>query len=273
MGAYGLTFPGPVAALARSLLLPAQEGWPEVELCWAPPSSDLPAVGFFAPDEALIPLLDGGHMILDRVRRIARFCKREAPEAHQVAHPCLSTASRLFARWDGRLPFHASAVVADGAAWGVLGSKEAGKSTTVAWLAEAGYGVLSDDLLVLDGRTALAGPRIIDLRLPAAEHLGRERLVVVRKGERFRLVIPDVAPEVPFAGFLVLAVDEEVSIERVPLADRLDILRLHLVLRQLGVPASALLELVSMPMWRVHRSRDWAHLPRLIDRLSETIAA
>ncbi len=252
--------------------MPAEEGWPEVELCWAPPLSDPPDVGFFGPDEAVLALVSGGHAVLDRVNRLARFCKVDPPDGHQVAHPCLSTASSYFARWDGRLSFHASAVVAEGAAWGLLGSKEAGKSTTVAWLAEAGYGVLSDDLLVLDGQTALAGPRIVDLRLPTAERLGRERLVVVRKGERHRLLLPDVPAEVPFAGFLVLAVGAEVSVERVPLADRLEILRHHLTLRQLGAPGSVLLELVSLPMWRVQRSRDWSELPLLLDRLVATIA-
>jgi len=164
-------------------------------------------------------------------------------------------------------------VVIDGAAWGVLGSKEAGKSTTVATLAEAGHDVLSDDLLVLDGPMALAGPRIIDLRLASAEQLGRDRLVVVRKGERHRLLLPDVAAEVPFGGFLVLAVGNEVAVERAPLADRLELLRRHLTLRQVGVPAVALLELVSLPMWRVQRSGDWKHLPMLLERLTSTISA
>ncbi len=271
MGAYGLTFTGPVAALARSLLVPAPQRWPEVELSWGPLLLNPPAVGFFAADEAVMALVSGGHAVLDRIGRVARFCKAEPPEGHQVAHPCLSTASSYFARWDGRLSFHASAVLIEGAAWGVLGSKEAGKSTTVASLAQSGYDVLSDDLLVLDGPMALAGPRIIDLRLPSAERLGPERLVVVRKGERHRLLLPDVPAEVPFGGFLVLAVGDQVSVKRAPLADRLEILRRHLTLRQVGAPAVALLELVSLPMWRVQRSRDWSHLPLLLDRLVATI--
>lgn len=273
MGAYGLAFTGPVAALASHLLVRPEEGWPQVEVCWAPPLPDPPAFGFFGPDHALRPLVSGGHVVLDRERRVARFCKVEGPDGHQVAHPCLSTASSHFARWDGRLSFHASSVVVDGGAWGVLGSKEAGKSTTVAWLAESGCDVLSDDLLVLDGRRALAGPRIIDLRLPSAERLGLDRLVVVRKGERHRLLLPEVPAEVPFTGFLVLALGEEVSVARVPLTERLEVLRRYLTLRQLGVPASVLLELVSLPMWRVQRSRDWAHLPMLLDRLRAAIAA
>ncbi len=244
-----------------------------MELCWAPPLADPPEVGFFASDRAVLVLVSGGHAVLDRSRRVARFCKVEPPDAHQVAHPCLSTASSYFARWDGRLSFHASAVVIEGRVWGVLGSKEAGKSTTVAWLAESGYDVLSDDLLVLDGPMALAGPRIIDLRLPSAERLGLERLVVVRKGERHRLLLPDVPAELPFGGFVVLAVGSEVSVDRVPLANRLEMLRHHLTLRQVGVPASVLLELVSLPMWRVQRSGDWAHLPLLLDRLTATIPA
>ncbi|MBW3574831.1 MAG: hypothetical protein KY450_08200 [Actinobacteria bacterium] len=272
MGAYGLTFTGAVAALARHVLVPAPKGWPEVELCWAPPLSDPPPASFFGVDEAVLALVSGGHAVLDRPRRIARFCKADPPDGHQVAHPCLSTASSYFARWDARLSFHASVVVLHGAAWGVLGSKEAGKSTTVAWLAQAGYDVLSDDLLVLDGPMALAGPRIIDLRLPSAERIGREGLVVVRKGERHRLLLPGVAAEVPFGGFLVLTAGHEVSVERTPLADRLEILRHHLTLRQVGAPAVALLELVSLPMWRVQRSSDWEHLPMLLERLVATVS-
>ncbi len=273
MGAYGLTFTGPVAALAKHLLVPAPQGWPEVELCWAPPLPDPPAVGFFGPNEAVLPLVSGGHAVLDRARRIARFCKADPPDGHQVAHPCLSTASSYFARWDGRLSFHAGTVVIGGAAWGVLGSKEAGKSTTVASLAQAGHDVLSDDLLVLDGPMALAGPRIIDLRLPSAEQLGKDRLVAVRKGERHRLLLPATPAEVPFGGFVVLAVADEVSVQRTPLADRLDILRRHLTMRKVGAPALALLELVSLPMWRVQRSGDWKHLPMFLERLTATISA
>jgi hypothetical protein len=48
----------------------------------------------------------------------------------------------------------------------VFGPKAAGKSTTLAWLAEhLGLTIISDDLAVVVDGAVLAGPRSIDLRI------------------------------------------------------------------------------------------------------------
>lgn len=262
-----------MAELAAGLMGPAAHGWPEVELEWTTPLAEPPGSGSFGAERCVLPLLSGGHAVFERERRVARFHKSVPADGHEIAHPCLSAVGLVFARWDGRLALHAGGVVVDGVAWGVLGAKEAGKSTTLAWMADAGFGIVADDLLVLEGGCALAGPRTIDLRPPAAERLEGRALLEVRQGQRKRVLLPVVAPELPLGGFVVLGVGDEPSVEAVPAASRLETLSRHLTLRQAGLPASGLLEVVGLPMWRMHRSRVWADLPRLVDRLLTVLAA
>jgi hypothetical protein len=221
----------------------------------------------------MLSLLSGGHVVFARDPRRARFHKPRAANGHELAHPCLSAVGLVFARWEQRLALHAGAVLFDGVAWGVLGAREAGKSTTLAWLAQAGHVVLSDDLLVLENGQAFCGPRTIDLRPSAAERLsGRDRLVTVRQGERQRLLLPPAPVTAPLGGFLVLGVGDATSVTSVPVAERLESLTRHLTLRQAGLPAGGLLDLVGLPMWRVERSRAWSDLPLLLDRLRTTTA-
>ena len=259
--------------LAADMLGPAPPSWPEVAVEWVPPLNDPPELGSFSSAKSVLPLLSGGHAVLDRRDRVARFHKPNAADGHELAHPCLSAVGLVFARWDGRIGLHAGAVIINGVAWGVLGAREAGKSTTLAWLAQTGHDILCDDLLVVEGTRAFAGPRTIDLRPLAAERLdGRERLVTVRRGERRRLLLADVDPEIPLGGFVILGVGDQVSVEAVPVAERMGALGAHLTLQQAGLPRNGLFELVALPMWRVHRSRTWADLPRLLHRLVTTVA-
>lgn len=239
---------------------------------WLGPLPDPPRLGSFSAHEAVLPLLSGGHAVFERSPRRAHFHKPRPADVHELAHPCLSAVGLVFARWDGRIALHAGGVLFDGVAWGVLGAREAGKSTTLAWLAQSGHGILSDDLLVLEGRQAFCGPRTIDLRPQAAERLdGRDRLVLVRQGERHRLLLPPAPATAPFGGFLVLGVGDAVSVTSVAAGERLGALSQHLTLQQAGLPAAGLLELVGLPMWRVDRSRAWADLPLLLDRLRTTL--
>ena len=63
-----------------------------------------------------------------------------------LVHPYLAPVALVMARWLGREGFHGGGIVAGGGVWAVLGDKTAGKSTTLAWLARAGVGVVSDDV-------------------------------------------------------------------------------------------------------------------------------
>jgi hypothetical protein len=272
-GCYGLALSGAVIDLAGDLLGHSLGGWPAVEVDWTTPLADPPASGFFGRHQCVLPLLTGGHVVFDREQRIARFHKPGPANGQVMAHPCLSAVGLVFARWDGRVALHAGGVLLDGAVWGVLGAKEAGKSTTLAAFAHAGFGVLCDDLLVLDGTTAFAGPRTVDLRPQSAARLeGRGQMLEVREGQRHRLALAPTPPVVPLGGFFVLDVGNELSIESVTPVDRLGALNPYLTLQHVGLPPSGLLDLVGLPMWRVSRSRDWADLPRLIERLLATAA-
>lgn len=262
-----------MVGLAAEMLVPAPLSWPEVGLEWVRPLADPPELGSFSARTSVLGLLSGGHAVFDRSARVARFHKAHAADGHELAHPCLSAVGLVFARWDGRVALHAGAVVVDGVAWGVLGAREAGKSTTLASLALAGHAILCDDLLVTDGHVAFAGPRTVDLRPEAATRLEvHAPLVSVRRGERRRLLLGDVAPEVPLGGFVVLGVGDEISVEKVSVPERMAALGNHLTLRQAGLPPG-LLPLVELPMWRVNRSRNWTDLPRLLDRLVAAVAA
>jgi hypothetical protein len=266
-----LVLTGAAVDLAADLLGEALAGWPAVEVEWTSPLDDPPETGSFGPSRCILPLLSGGHASFDRERRLARLHKPGPAERQILAHPCLSAVGLVFARWDGRVALHAGGVVVDGRAWGVLGAQEAGKSTTLAALAGAGHGVLCEDLLVLEGTNAFAGPRTVDLRPSAAAHYEDPgRLSEVRQGQRHRLVVAAVPPTVPLAGFFVLEAGDEVSVEPVAAADRLAALHPYVRLHDVGLPASGLLELIGLPMWRLRRSRTWADLPRLIDRLVAT---
>src|SRR4051812_5487406 len=113
---------------------------------------------------AVLRLRTGGGLTLDRERGIARYCVPRRLSSDEILHPFLAPAAAVFAHWAGRLSFHAGAFVSNGGVWGVVGPREAGKSSVLAWLALNGHEVFTDDVLVLEGRTAFSGPRAIDLR-------------------------------------------------------------------------------------------------------------
>ena len=90
------------------------------------------------PDEATFPLLRGGSLVLRREERVATFTTPFRISDEELAHPHLAPVGAIFALWAGRESLHAGAFVADGRAWGVLGTREAGKSTLLAALHAAG---------------------------------------------------------------------------------------------------------------------------------------
>src|SRR5439155_21911109 len=92
-----------------------------------------------------------------------------------------------------------------------------GKSSTIAAWAEAGYGVLTDDVLVIRDGAGLAGPRCIDLRPDAVpEHGDAEPLGFVGARDRWRLQSAPVPAEIPFRGWFVLGWGEEVALKEIP---------------------------------------------------------
>jgi len=98
-------------------------------------------------------LSSGGVLSLGAGRGRLQVDPGRAPEAAADLYSMLTVSAALLLASQGRALVHAAAVVApDGGAWLLAGDARAGKSTTCATLASAGWGYLSDDQVVLTGR-------------------------------------------------------------------------------------------------------------------------
>jgi hypothetical protein len=191
----------------------------------------------------------------------------------ELVHPYLAPAAAVIARWTGRESMHAGAFAEDGRALGVVGAREAGKSSTMAWLAEAGVDVLCDDMLIVDGDRPLTGPRSIDLRGDAARRLGAgEAIGLTGARERWRLRLEHAAPAV-LRGWVFLAWGDRVEARRLGGRERLARLAEQRALRLPPARPEGLLELTSLPAWELSRPRDWGSLPQAADRLRELASA
>jgi hypothetical protein len=138
-------------------------------------------------------------------------------------------------------------------------------------MATAGVEVLAEDLLVMDGANALAGPRCIDLRqlvgVEAARGMDVRR---VRGGTRWRLALPEVAQAVPLLGWVFLTWGTgRAALEPVPIATRLAWLA---KIRRWAIVESdprGFLELASLPGWQLTRGKGAALIGETIERLLE----
>jgi len=155
---------------------------------------------------------------------------------------------------------------------GVLGAKGAGKTTTLAMLAQAGHMVLSDDLTVVADGMAFGGPRILDLRPDAASRVDAElRTVSVRGRHRRRMTLPAGPTQVPICGWIYLQVGREVTAQPVPPADRLARLGQHLAHSLVTPSAVDFLTLGTLPAWSVARPLAWDVVGELVDVIAGLI--
>ena len=270
-GAYGLALPG--LEEVRDLLVPAPPDWPTLDVAQ---ETGLATAAEERVEEhrARLILRNGGEIEIERAGPRALFRVPVPLSPAALLHPYLAPVASVVALWRGRESLHAAAVVVDGAAWALLGERESGKSSTAAWLARAGFGVLCDDILVLDDGQALAGPRAIDLRAePAARLEAGEELGLVGERERWRLRLDPVPPAVPLAGWVSLSWGERVEVTSIPPAER--IARL-VAQRGLRVPApnpAVLVDLAALPAFELRRPRDWGSLAEASGRLLEALRA
>lgn len=269
-GAYGFRLKG--LEKARSLLVPAPPTWPPLEILVAPDAPG-PPCDRVGPDRAELLLLSGGWVGIDRDPGRAVYHLPVRVDDGALVHPYLAVVALIAARWLGRESFHAGAFVAGEGVWALLGDKEAGKSTTLAWLAAHGHPVVCDDALVLDELTALAGPRSIDLRAESAQRLGiGEPLGIVGVRERWRVQLDPVAAELPFRGWVSLAWGDTVAVEPVRGAARLPALIPHRGVRIEPPRPEALLEYAALPHLVLRRPPGWASLSDGVERLLEAVA-
>ncbi len=265
-GAYGLRLSGLDGA--ERVLQAAPPSWPELAIERRPgrATQELDTV---SDDEALFVLRNGGEVAVERSPLRATFTMPVEVSDVELVHPYLAPVAAVAGRWRGRESLHAGSYATAAGAWGLLGGRESGKSSTLAALALAGNAVVCDDLIVLDGPRVLAGPRSVDLRADAARRLGvGEELGLVGARERWRLALDPVEPASRLLGWIFLGWGERLELEPVPAGDRL---RRIAAARSLRVPPrdpGELLRLAALPGWELRRPRGWEHVAPAIELLA-----
>jgi hypothetical protein len=114
-------------------------GAPPVEVSW------LPVESLFC-----FRYRDGTLFYIDRQGREVWTAWCDPYTAEDMATYLLGPVLGFVLRLRGVTPFHASAVNVAGGAIALLGSRQAGKSTTAAAFSAAGYAVLADDIAAVD---------------------------------------------------------------------------------------------------------------------------
>jgi hypothetical protein len=258
-------------------LLRADPAWPSLTILRDGPGSHprerAPAPGTvdLDPDGAAIWLSDGDRIELDRAARSVRFATANRFTDRVVLHPYLSLPASVHSHWLGRQALHGGAFRHAGRTWAVLGDKEAGKSSTLARLLLRGHEIVSDDVLILDGADVFSGPRCVDLRSESAAALGGEDIGVVGSRGRWRLRAADVPAVTRLEGIVHLEWGSTLDTEPLDPGERLAGLIRHCVVRPEPGTALALLDLASLPTWRLVRPRDLSGLDRSIDALLSAI--
>lgn len=225
-----------------------------------------------APDAALFTLQGGvGHVSVEREPLQARFALPDSVPDEAVVHPFLALPAAAINWWLGRISLHGGAFVGhDGAAYGILGDKEAGKTTTLAAMHAAGHAIVADDVLAIDGTDVLAGPACIDLRTESAHFIeGAHPLGVVGERARWRIPTQPARWRTPLGGFVIPAWGDDVALHPLPVHERLQLLFAN---QSLFVPPrrpEAMLDLVALPFWEVRRPRDLGALDATVELLQE----
>jgi hypothetical protein len=268
IGAYGLRVTGLEAA--RPLLVRAADDWPAFELWNRVDAGPFEELDWVSETHAELRLRTGGRLYIDRRAGRAEFVTARPLGPQELVHPYLAPVAAIVAHWHGRESVHAGALAVDGRVWGVVGDRESGKSSTLARLALDGMDVVSDDLLILEGRRVLAGPRAIDLREEPAARLGVGASIgIAGARERWRVELGQVPEQLELEGWIHLAWG--LRVEAVPVEGRERIERL-LDQRGARLPSlspAALLELASLPSWEVRRPQAWETLGEAADCIRE----
>jgi hypothetical protein len=266
-GAYGFAVEGLVDT---SALVPAGADWPLLTVELAERHAPQPPTSV-TDDSATIPLRDGTLIELDRARGVVRFSAPTPLAESHVTHPGLGFAAVPLAHWAGRECFHGGGFVAGQGAWGVMGTTGSGKSTLLAALALAGCEIVSDDFLVAGARAAYAGPRCLDLREPVPAKLGIEGEVSLSPRARPRLALAPTRPVLPLRGWLVLEWGESPELVPIPAGERLTVLAGERIWPPLGT-AVGLLDLASLPAWRLRRPRRWGAVSQTVELLLAAVS-
>jgi hypothetical protein len=270
-GAYGLSLPD---LPGQQWLNPVPGDWPRWDLSYAPMS---------APDDAQWVTADGarlrirpeGAVLIDRKLRMSTITMATPPPGDAYVHPLLGTTAIMAAEWSGRLAFHGGCVLdRHGRAWALLGERESGKSTALAWFHLNGRTVLADDIILTDGTDTLVGPRCVDLREGSSRRFGLGRDIgVVGTRRRWRVDLEETVANAPLGGFVVLDWGAEPTLESVSLNDKPSLVAPHRGLVVGQQHPLAWLELLRVPMWIFRRPQDWRVMDDAMRHLGDQMDA
>jgi hypothetical protein len=225
------------------------------------------------PDTVRISHRRGGSLVVRREPPEAEFVLTQPLPIGAMVHPLGTMPLSVLAHWRGDVTLHGGAFLAAGGAWGVCGDRSAGKSSTLALLAERAVPIVADDLLAVQQGEALSGPRCVDLRGDAAGRFSAARsLGTVGSRIRYRLPTAAVPARAPLRGIVLLEWSVDGSIEVTPLGleERLALLHQHQYSGLFRRPQErGIVDLLDLPMLRVRRPRAWDRADELVERLLE----
>lgn len=228
--------------------------------------------GSYRDGRAEIALTTGGSIVVDRELMRATITAPHPTRDEELVHPYLGYIASIVAHWEpARDAFHAGAFRVGGGVWGLCGTRGLGKSSLLAGVELAGGDVLCDDVLVVEGTTAFAGPRALDLRADVARFLGAGRaLGVIGTRERWRLELHTVAPAQELLGWVFPAWGERLELVPVGGAERLRRLAEQRMVTMAPTDPSRLVDLAALPAWELRRPRD---LHSLVDSARHLLGA
>lgn len=275
LGAYGFRLTSPQAGDPLPNLIVVDSASPRVEVSWRH-ASTVRDVEEVEAERVAYGFRGATTYYVERDPPAIRFDIPYVPSPAALVHPLLTIGVSVLARWRGDVTLHAGAFEAVTGGWGVMGAREAGKSSILASVGERGHPIVADDLLAVQSGMIWAGPSCVDLRpdtvgrFPRAVSMG-----MVGGRPRFRLATPAGRTRVPLRGFFVLEWGEDpaIRIEPLPPQERLQWLYRQEYIRLVGFPdPSKLLPLVALPAWRLTRPRDWAATEEAVERVLELTA-
>ncbi len=269
-GAYGLRLSAPVE---DRFLVDVPADVPEWELEWRTGTYQEGEPERVSEDEAVVNLQPAGRAHIQRDQRRSTLYLPDEPKTEAWPHPHLSSTAVVAGRWLGRQSFHAGSFVHEGKAWAILGEREDGKSSALAWLALHDIPVMADDIVIIDDGHVLAGPRCLDLRQSAKEHFGAGNYIgKIGTRERWRIALGATPYKAPFAGFIVLGWDAETATTTLSAAQRLPLLLSHRGLHVPEVDEMAWLTFLAHPMVELRRPQQWSAMDAAMSALLSALA-
>lgn len=253
-GAYGFRITGLESSDAYLTHVPGD--WPELKIeheRGVAQDPEPPGTVRGGDDWASLWIPDGGQARLMRDPLRVKFTTRTRLSEDAIIHPYLGLPAAIASHWLGRLSLHAGAFVHDDRAWILLGDREAGKSATLAELSRRGIPVLTDDIVIVCNGSVFAGPRSVDLRAEAAEHVGGEPLGIIGNRPRWRVRPEPTMAKLQIGGVIRLAWGEPPRLESLDAKARLQVLAESSAIPPVEATAVELLGLAALPGWRFVR--------------------